>query len=164
MLESKKKPPRKRAKKEPPKILSGEIENQPYFQKYPQFTHLTDKEIEEIADEMLDFFYKNKRAFFISHFATAKKMHRQKLYDLAAKNEYFAQSLMLVKDICITRHLDLVIKAKNPNYFIFMLSNLSNGELIPKLSPKQETEQKPPEKIEIEIISHRTSESDNTEQ
>jgi hypothetical protein len=92
-----------------------------------------DADIETIADEMIEYFNKNKSAVHIVSFATRKKIRRETLYDFAKKNDYFAFCFKVVKDMIIDRVLKHGFsKGNNAAFPIFTLVNISEGEFVNK--------------------------------
>jgi hypothetical protein len=88
-----------------------------------------DYDIEKIADEMLEWFNKNKKSVHIVEFSTYKKIRRQTLYEWEKKNDYFAYCINIVRDLIIQRVAKHgFTRGNNAAFPIFYLVNISNGE------------------------------------
>lgn len=98
------------------------------------------EEIEELADELIDWF-KDENNIFLKNFAVHKGFPARKISEYANKNKYFEEKLALAKDIQESRLVDKGLGKKvisnngdsnkvspnkvSSNFIIFMLKNIA---------------------------------------
>lgn len=81
----------------------------------------TKKFIENLADEMLDFYYNDINAWHLLDFAVHKRINRERLSEFARSNDKFSHALKNVKDICEQRIINRAYTMRNSTFAIFDL-------------------------------------------
>lgn len=127
-----KKTPKLRKNGEPKKTGLAKPE-QSVYKRRNQYTKVwtTDK-IEQLADEMLEYFKVHEEATYFTHFSTQHGINRRNIYTFRDSNDYFKEIYERVKDILISRLMDRGMSNKNPAFPIFTLKNLANEEFRDK--------------------------------
>ena len=83
-----------------------------------------DKQIEELAKEMLTWFESDKDNLWLNDFAIEKRINRQRISDFARRSEFFGNVYEHCRSIQESRAVKLALSNKsNPAFIIFFLKN-----------------------------------------
>jgi hypothetical protein len=149
----------KRNGNKPPEKKPASDTNKKYERKWGnQFSlKYTSEEIEKLADEMVEYFTTNENAIYFTSFAIHKMISRQRFYEFAKSNEYFAFCFNHVKDIIVNRFVLRGMDAKNAGFQIFGLKNIASDEF----KDKQEVEHSGGVKIIRDTIKDKLKQKEN---
>jgi hypothetical protein len=82
---------------------------------------LSPKQVEALADEMMQYFYDHTEIKHLSSFCAYKQTYAQKLTELANDSGYFAEALRIAKELLHSRIVEDGFDARSSNFHIFNL-------------------------------------------